>query len=1032
MQNPIPTVLRNPLLTFALLAVIALASLQPLFYGMAQGKMLMTDDGNLHLYRVIALDYGLTYDDSLYPRYISALALGYGAPLFNFFSPFAYFLPRTLHTFGFDFLSAWYVAMMAYVLAGMWGIYRLTAHWATHTGALIAATSFAYAPYILFDTITRGTLTEVAALACLPHVMAQFSALSKYPSLRRWVWATATFTLFIPIHNIVTVHGTLLLGGYALFLVWHAPRAHRRNTFLALLMSGIMGILLSAFFWVPALLETAQVQINAVTQGINSLDVTQHLRPLSEVLAPPTTTDTSQLNFAMPITLSLASLAIAVLGLGLGIWQKRLLGVLGFMGLATLMSLFMNLPPSAPIWQTVPLLNYTQYAWRVLGVGSITLAVLAGVGGGLMLQAIPTQRLSAMVFTGFMLAIILYSLPWLYRPYANLEATTILDAQAYEYERGELALSSFSEYLPIWHEGGLDFATMQARWQAGYPIQRVNDTLTTVNVSSIAWHGTSAQMHISAPQAGVLVLDWLYMPNWQATLNGQPIPITASESMGLLKLEIPAGEHLLDIRLVASPLQTLGTGISFMALLTLLGVLAFSFRRAPATRTEPANNAPLAPVLGWLVVALGLLVFGLKSSVLDHQDTPFHTQSLQHLDRIVSHPLHANWHNEIVLVGIDNLRVAPQQVTFASYWQPLIDVESDYTSLYTLKDKAGNIIAQSEYFYPAGLATRHWQAGYYLREEVTLAIPAHTLPIDYTLSIALYNSDTLALLPIYNAAGNPEGVDVTLDDTIPIPSHTPHAQASLESLAIASVLIESDLADVLTVGDSITMYGLWQVANVGDALSVGLVWEQNGETIAQTALQPLSTSYPTTNWQMGDVWRVFNTFIVRDLPERGNYTLRLAISNGEGTASLLLNEQVRVNVPERITTPPIVASPLAQAWENGITLQGYAWDATSNALTLYWQTGKTLDESLRLFVHVVDGERIVTVRDEVPVGWTRPTTGWATDEFIITRYTWNDLEAGTYGIRIGWYNPLTNQRIPLNTGVDALTLPMTLAIPASP
>jgi hypothetical protein len=53
----------------------------------------------------------------------------------------------------------------------------------------------------------------------------------------------------------------------------------------------------------------------------------------------------------------------------------------------------MNTPTSAWLWNNVPLLDYTQFAWRTLGITSLTIALGAGIGAYEIAQTI-TQRTS--------------------------------------------------------------------------------------------------------------------------------------------------------------------------------------------------------------------------------------------------------------------------------------------------------------------------------------------------------------------------------------------------------------------------------------------------------------------------------------------------------------------------------------------------------------------------------------------------------------------------------------------------------------
>ena len=92
-------------------------------------KMPRSADGLLHLHRAAALEHSLRVDHSLWPRFSSGLAYGYGAPLFSFFPPLAYYPASLAHSLGLSFPSSWLLSMSAYtVLAGI-GMFLLGRHW---------------------------------------------------------------------------------------------------------------------------------------------------------------------------------------------------------------------------------------------------------------------------------------------------------------------------------------------------------------------------------------------------------------------------------------------------------------------------------------------------------------------------------------------------------------------------------------------------------------------------------------------------------------------------------------------------------------------------------------------------------------------------------------------------------------------------------------------------------------------------------------------------------------------------------------
>lgn len=286
------------------------------------------------------------------------------------------------------------------------------------------------------------------------------------------------------------------------------------------------------------------------------------------------------------------------------------------------------------------------------------------------------------------------------------------------------------------------------------------------------------------------------------------------------------------------------------------------------------------------------------------------------------------------------------------------------------------------------------------------------------LDVGLFDSETLEHIPVMNAAGNPVDVEITLGD---ITVTRPDAIQQNLSDALGSIegfdLLEIDgLPEQALSGDELNMRWLWRANDTTSTeLEARLVWlNEESEMLASAPFVPLVNGYPASLWQADDVWRGQHRVYVPGNLNSGLYTVAVQIDDTYITVG-----EMRVTTPERVYERPQVENALDAKWENGIALIGY--DTSVTEVTLYWETGTQINTSLRLFVHVLDAdERIVAQTDNVPVDWTRPTTGWAVSEFIVTVHDFADVALADYELRIGWYDPLTGDRTVLLNGDDSL------------
>lgn len=1026
----------RPLWAALALLLLCLPAIQPFL----QGAMPRTDDGNLHIYRSVVLDHSLRSDGWLYPRYSSGLVAGYGAPLFNYFPPTSYSPVVFLHRAGLPFVDAWLatMALLTWLAAG--GAYALGRIWVGETGGYLTAAAYVYAPYLLFDTVTRGTSSEVAALAVLPWALWGFTRLAQGGRRLDFALAVLAFTAFIPLHNIITVHGTLFLMAYALLLVVQSEQ--RLRTLRHLLAAGLFALLLTTFFWLPALAETDFTKIQGVTETLNFVDVTRTLRSLSDVLALPHTADTTQLQQEVPIALGWPQMVLGALGLlaGWRCWRRertgRLFGVQLFALLSVAVVVVSQLEASAWWWETLPLIGFTQFAWRALGVGSLALALLAGIGGALLLDFLRAESRKMGAFCVLLAIMGFYAMPWLYTPYQALQADSIPDAQDYERRTGELALSSYSEYLPAWNAAPLNLDALTERFVASETIPRLHAS-ADLTLHDAQWGGTWARLELTLDEPQTLVFDWLYVPGWAATLDGDSrLDVVPTSPEGLLSVTLPAGDHTLRIWLERTPLQATAEALSIATVCALAAVLRV--RRLWATsdpdrsHTDSVDHrvgAGLRPARNpdWLPLLVGLVGAGLlltKALWLDRAPTFVHTARF--VDGQIAGaemPKNADFQGGIHLLAVETPEqlAAGMEGQISLFWTLSGSaIDQDYSSLLHLRDAAGTLITETSRFYPGGLATSNWQPGYYLRDTLRLAIPPYTPPGRYTLHAALYDPATGERLSVLNEVGNPVGASLEVAAVrITRPAEPPAAPFdTLAQFGALGLRAQEGLPAQATVGDELTVSLLWSTADtLAEPHTFRLLWQDAaGDISAAAPPLPLVNGFPSTEWQAGDVWRGVHRVVVPGSLERGDYTLLLAVGDEQHAITTM-----RIRTPERSFDRPTVQQESGAQWRNGIRLVGADWQG--EALVLHWQTDALLHENLRLFVQVLgEGEQILALTDGVPVDWTRPTTGWAVGEFLRTTHEFPGVNVAEHPLRIGWYDPDTGERVPLTDSSDALIL----------
>ena len=214
-------------------------------------------------------------------------------------------------------------------------------------------------------------------------------------------------------------------------------------------------------------------------------------------------------------------------------------------------SLALMLPAAAPVWERLPLARFIAFPWRLLGPALLWAALL----GGAALYAFPRKaRLPALLV--LLILAPLSVAPYLFpRPFAPATEPTLADLARYELSGGARATASANEYLPLWVRDANPPPDLAAALADGRPLDRLDRaTLPPGSQVTPLEAGLLADAYrVTLPQAATVRLRRFFFPGWQGWLDGQPVPLGASDPFGLIEVALPAGEHELRVRYGMTP-----------------------------------------------------------------------------------------------------------------------------------------------------------------------------------------------------------------------------------------------------------------------------------------------------------------------------------------------------------------------------------------------------------------------------------------------------------------------------------------------
>ena len=234
----------------------------------------------------------------------------------------------------------------------------------------------------------------------------------------------------------------------------------------------------------------------------------------------------------------------------------------------------------------------------------------------------------------------------------------------------------------------------------------------------------------------------------------------------------------------------------------------------------------------------------------------------------------------------------------------------------------------------------------------------------------------------------------------------------------------------------------------GASISVELVWRMlepasnvRAFVTSEVLLSDdggIANSYPPDEWRPGEVVRDVHYVTVAPNPEPGEYPLYLRVGQGTNTIAwtqgLFRNGDVlqlgTLTIKDRLRAfqPPTIEQPLEIIFGESMELVGMnmlaeQYQAGSDvSIELNWYASLRPPGRYKIFTHLIgpDGN-LRAQRDLEPGDGLLPTNGWAKGEYVNTNYTLSlppDLATGSYTLRVGLYDPNTNERV-LPVGLNA-------------
>jgi 4-amino-4-deoxy-L-arabinose transferase-like glycosyltransferase len=319
-----------------------------------------------------------------------------------------------------------------------------------------------------------------------------------------------------------------------------------------------------------------------------------------------------------------------------------------------------------------------------------------------------------------------------------------------------------------------------------------------------------------------------------------------------------------------------------------------------------------------------------------------------------------------------------------------------------------------------------------------LLIPAGTPPGEYSLTLHVYRSHDVMVLPVASEGGSSR--EVTLGTVRVVRPETPPPVEALapaqplragfgDRLRLLGFSVDSDAE--FRPGDAVEMDLFWQALSAPgeDFLPYLQLLDDGGASVAELTEKPVAGTYPTAWWRAGELVRDPHALAIPATVPAGRYDLVLSLVRPadrtpvevKGGESLVELAEIKVRDREHLFRPTSPEHPQLTRFGPFVELEGYDLREVVRApgspleVSLHWHVLETPDRGYHTFVHLLDADgEIVAQHDGSPGEGELPALGWLPGEFLVDTHLLQlpfDLSDGVYQLGVGLYDPATGQRL---------------------
>ncbi len=307
------------------------------------------------------------------PRLAPHFSFNMGFPVFNYYSPFSYWVTSFINLLGFGVADSIKLSFLLALVLGFIGMYLYLRIFFSLAVSLLGASLFVSAPWLAVEIFVRGNLGEVWLISLIPWTLYILHKNSQEDN--RYIFVLTVFILIFAL----TAHNILSLIFLPWIIVYIFLLKKTKKNYVALVVS----LLASSYFLIPAVLESSWTQAASLAKGTNYAD---HFLCIKQIWTAPfwgyggSAPGCESDGFSF--MLGKIQLIVASAGSLIFLYdnyKKRLpsFKLLLLILILTVGSIFLTLYQAAFVWNLLsPLFSLFQFPWRFLAFAVFGNAVL--------------------------------------------------------------------------------------------------------------------------------------------------------------------------------------------------------------------------------------------------------------------------------------------------------------------------------------------------------------------------------------------------------------------------------------------------------------------------------------------------------------------------------------------------------------------------------------------------------------------------------------------------------------------------------